>query len=222
MIKKKGSLITAIVASLTICSMFTFIPKPASAITWVNKETGERTVMKDETANKTKEELAEMGLYDPNYKSIYAGTGNYVYALDANGNITDKSLENVLKHRISCHLYQKIDESYLRSECAEFGLDFDDLVSKERPQVLMVGWVLNSHGRWYYSANGRDWLSGWQTLGGATYYLGTNYCEYAYTGWNKIDGVWYHFNENTCALDTNTVIDNYTINEKGQALTKAD
>ena len=214
MIKRKNSIIAAVMASLTICACMFASPTQANALTF--KDDGVVSV-----GSKDYEQSVAEGLIDPNYHSIYEG-GKFWYERDKDGNVTEASRKKALIHTISCHLYDKIDEDFLRSECKDYGLDFDDLVSKERPQVLRIGWVMNSHGRWYYSSNGKDWSTGWHTLGGDTYYLGDLFLEYAYTGWNKIDGVWYHFNENTCALDKSTIIDGYTINEQGQALGKLD
>lgn len=215
MIKRKNSIIAAVMASLTICACMFASPIQANAFTTANGE------VHAQDWGKTEEDLIAEGLIDPNYHSIYEG-GKFWYERGKDGKVTEASRKKALIHTISCHLYQKIDESDLRHQCEDYGLDFDDLVSKERPQVLRVGWVMNSHGRWYYSSNGKDWSTGWHTLGGDTYYLGDLFLEYAYTGWNKIDGVWYHFNENTCALDKSTTIDGYTINEQGQALGKLD
>lgn len=215
MIKRKNSIIAAVMASLTICACMFASPTQANAYT--DKRTGEVVHVE----SKNYEQSVAEGLIDPNFESIYAG-GDFWYDHDVDGNVTEGSRKKALIHTISCHLYQKISEQALRSECEEYGLDFDDLVSKERPQVFRIGWVMNSHGRWYYSSNGTTWQSGWQTLGGDTYFLGDAPAEYAYTGWNKINNVWYHFNENTCALDKSTTIDGYWINDQGQALSKVD
>lgn len=208
MIKRKKSIIAAVMASLTVCACIFASPIQANAFASKNGE------VHSETANKSQEELIEMGLIDPNYKSIYEV--HTWYQRDANGNVTEGSRINVLKDIIACHCYQKIDEANLRSQCEEYGLDFDDLVSKERPQVLRIGWVPNSHGKWYYSSNGQTWESSWVKIGDKIYHFEDDPTEYACegwqniynkdyyffpgtyelaVGWQKIGGQWYYFNE---------------------------
>ncbi len=69
-------------------------------------------------------------------------------------------------------------------------------------------------GKWYYMGSDGVMRTGWQDIGGSTYYMSTTkgYCA---TGWCKIDGKTYYFDTTSCKLAKNTTIGGYKVDENG-------
>lgn len=198
---RRRSILSAILATLTMVAAFASMPAPAQAMTM--RDTGEIVHYESHTY----EENIASGLIDPNFQSIYSPA-------------TTNDLKSNTHDTIVCHCYQKINEAELRHACADTGLDFDFLVQHELPQVKTIGWHQNAYGEWFYMPY-INWATGWQNLGGKWYYFGEDeFDSYARRGWNQIEGKWYYFNPSTCDMVSNTTVDGYYINTDGVATFK--
>lgn len=163
MVKRKGSLVTKLLAVMVVCSTIATINvKPVNAATFADSLTQEQ-----------KQELADekaKGAWDcepgKETQAVYWG---HVSADEAG---KSACLNNMITGKFIGQ------EDYYKQRCAAIGLDYEALSGQyyakqvsEYPQ-LRWGWAKNHDGKWFYSEDGTAWAKdGWKQIGGKWYYF---------------------------------------------------
>ena len=200
--KKSGSFVTALVAAVTLCSIFGATPAYASD-DYVAK-------------HKSQEEVDQ-------YKNGVSGSTSYSFGLMTNpdGSITDASAQATVK---SNYLYGRLDseaEDEIIRSFKSAGLteaDFYDLKAQRQADpsgkpTLKLGWVKNNYGKWFYSEDGKYWAtSKWVSIGDKWCFFDGS--GQAVTGWRQISRAWYYF-DSSYAMVSNTTIDGYRLGSDG-------
>lgn len=76
------------------------------------------------------------------------------------------------------------------------------------------GWIKNPDGSWFYRFNDGTYATGWQQIGGETYYFSSN--RIMLTGWQVIKNRWYYFDTESGKMFRNTTAPGgYSVNADG-------